>query len=91
MQTCHKSTQLAQHVRLIGEKDEMICPEQLNYKRTRQAALKALLVPIDIAQIGGVYLLDSVTLLSVLGLIPMPRINSGTGNCEKCKHGHMDF
>jgi hypothetical protein len=50
VQTPQKSTQFAQHVRLIGEKDVVICPRHDNQPYATGGIRKVLVPPIDVGQ-----------------------------------------
>jgi hypothetical protein len=90
VQAHQKSSQFTQYVRLVGEKNEVIGPPQLNYPRTRHAALKVLDALPDPVQIGSIDLLNGFPLSIALHLMSLQLILDGRRKRNECKHGHCD-
>ena len=90
-QTGHKRTQFAQHVRLIGEENEVICPLKLDYTRTRHASLKGLNAPLDPVQVGIMNLLNRLPCPIALHVMSLHLILDRRRKRNECKNGRCDL
>src|ERR1700722_9340326 len=77
-----------QYVRLIGEKNVVVRPRQLDDPYLRNSVSHVFFPTIDVDSVRSVYLLKCEALFFVLRLKPIevrPMANDWPGNSKKCK------